>query len=129
MTVAESCGLSMRQVVVAVSDCRGHGWMPRSRSRRMLLADRVGAIVELGHDAALRRDDWPCGQPEQLGRRDIAALVTAVLAAADCPAVSPSPIKTRTNAKDLAPKPKDAAPAERSAVHVTSTARAVAASG
>jgi hypothetical protein len=116
MTVAESCGLPMQQVVVAVSDCRGHGWMPRSRSRRMLLADRVGAIVELGHDAALRRDDWPCGQPEQLGRRDVAALATAVLAAADCPALSPSPIK-------------DLAPAERSAVHVASAARAVAASG
>ncbi len=116
MTVAESCGLSMRQVVVAISDCRGHGWMPRSRSRRMLLDDRVGAIVELGHDAALRRDDWPCAQSDQLGRRDVAALASAVLEAADCPAVSPSPIK-------------DLAPAERSAVHVTSTARAVAASG
>ena len=116
MTVAESCGLSMQQVVVAISDCRGYGWMPRSRSRRMLLADRVGAIVELGHDAALRRDDWPCRGPEQLGRRDVAALVTAVLAAAESPAVSPTPIK-------------DPAPAERSSVHVTSTARAVAASG
>jgi hypothetical protein len=116
MTVAESCGLAMRQVVVAISDCRGHGWMPRSRSRRMLLDDRVGAIVELGHDAALRRDDWPCGQSEQLSRRDVAALATAVLEAADCPAASPSPVK-------------DLAPAERSAVHVASTARAVAASG
>lgn len=116
MTVAESCGLPMQQVVVAISDCRGHGWMPRSKSRRMLLDDRVGSIVELGHDAALRRDDWPCAQPEQLSRRDVAALVTAVLAAADCPAVTPSPIK-------------DPTPAERSAVHVASTARAVAASG
>ena len=89
MTVAESCGLSMRQVVVAINDCRGYGWMPRSRSRRMLLADRVGAIVELGHDAALRRDDWPCRRPEQLSRRDVAALVTAVLTAAESPAVSP----------------------------------------
>jgi hypothetical protein len=116
MTVAESCGLAMDQIVVAISDCRGYGWMPRSRSRRMLLADRVGAIVELGQDAALRRDDWPCGRPEQLARRDVAALATAVLAAAESPAVSPSPIK-------------DLALAERSPVHVTSTARAVAASG
>jgi hypothetical protein len=116
MTVAESCGLPMRQVVVAISDCRGQGWMPRSRSRRMLLADRVGAIVEIGHDSALRRDDWPCGQPEQLSRHDVAALATAVLDAADCQAASPS----------LA---KDQAPAERSSVHVASTARAVAASG
>jgi hypothetical protein len=121
MTVAESCGLPMEQIVVAISDCRGYGWMPRSRSRRMLLADRVGAIVELGHDTALRREDWPCGRPEQLARRDVAALATAVLDAAESPAASPAPIK------NLAPK--DPAPAERSSVHVTSTARAVAASG
>ena len=115
MTVAESCGLSMRQFVVAICDSRGHGWMPRSRSRVTLLADRVGAIVELGHDASLRRDDWPCRQPEQLGRRDVADLAEAVLAAADCPAVSPIPIK-------------DPAQAERGAVHVAASARAVAAS-
>lgn len=82
MTVAESCGLPMRQVVIAISDCHGYGWLPRSRSRRVLLADRVSAIVEMGHDAALRRDGWPCGRPEQISRRDVATLVSAVLAAA-----------------------------------------------
>lgn len=116
ITVAEACGLPMRQVVVAASDCRGHGWLPRSRSRRMLLADRVGAIVEMGHDTALRRDDWPCCQPEQLSRRDVAALTTAVLAAADRPAPDPSGAK-------------DEARAERNSWHVASTARAVPASG
>lgn len=116
MTVAESCGLPMRQVVIAISDCRGHGWLPRSRSRRVLLADRVGAIVEMGHDAALRRDDWPCCRPEQLSRRDVAALTAAVLAAADRPAPNP------TGAKD-------GARAERNSWHVASAARAVPASG
>ena len=59
MTAAESCGLPMQQIVVAVNDAHGHGWAPRSRSRRTLLADRVGAIVEIGHDAELRRGDRP----------------------------------------------------------------------
>ncbi len=90
MTAAEACGLPMSQVVIAINDCRGHGWLARSRSRRTLLADRVGAIVELGHDAALRRDDWPCRQPEQLGRRDVAALTAAVLTAAGRPQASPA---------------------------------------
>jgi hypothetical protein len=98
MTVAESCGLPMRQVVIAITDCRGHGWLPRSRSRRVLLTDRVGAIVEMGHDAALRRDSWPCGRPEQLGRRDVAALVSAVLAAAD-PAVGAAAVVAPTHAE------------------------------
>jgi hypothetical protein len=112
MTAAEACGLPMRQVVVAISDCRGHGWPARSRSRRMLLADRVGAIVELDHDPALRRDDWPCGQP----RRDVAALVSAVLDAAADTAVSPS------DARELVP-------AERSSWHVAATSRPVPANG
>jgi len=112
MTAAEHCGLPMRQFVVAVSDCRGHGWLARSRSRRTLLADRVGAIVEIGHDSRLRRDDWPCREPEQLSRRDIAALASAVLTAADQPAVSPAVVP-------------DHVPAERTSWHVASTARPV----
>jgi len=110
MTAAEACGLPMRQVVIAVNDCRGHGWLARSRSRRTLLADRVGAIVDIGHDAALRRDDWPCRQPEQLNRRDIAALTTAVLTAADrpeaSPAAAPSPLSAeRTSWHVSTPRP------------------------
>lgn len=116
MTVAESCGLSMRQVVVVISDCRGHDWLPRSRSRRMLLADRVGAIVEMSHDAGLRRDDWPCRRPEQFSRRDVATLAAAVLTAADSPAAN------LASAEDLEL-------AERSSWHVAATARAVPASG
>jgi hypothetical protein len=116
MTAAESCGLPMDQVIVAISDCRGHGWLARSRSRRTLLADRVGAIVELAHDPALRKDDWPCGQPEQLGRRDVAALVAAVLSAADHQAAHPA------GAKELIF-------AERSSRHVASVARALPADG
>jgi hypothetical protein len=115
MTAAEACGLPMRQVVVAVNDCRGHGWPARSRSRRTLLADRVGAIVELGHDAALLRDDRPGRQAEHLGRRDVAALTSAVLAAADSPAASPAAAPSLV-------------PAERTPWHVASTAHAVPAS-
>jgi hypothetical protein len=115
MTAAESCGLPMRQVVVAISDCRGHGWPARSRSRRMLLADRVGAIVELDHDPALRRDGWPCGQPSQRRRRDVAALAAAVLAAGD-------QVASPADARELAWP-------ERSARHVAATARAVPANG
>ncbi len=116
MSVAEACGLSMGQIVVAISDCRGHGWMPRSRSRRMLLDDRVGAIVEMGHDATLRRDDWPCRTPEQLSRRDVAALAGAVLTTAEAPAAGLTAIRNQSLAG-------------RSSVHVTSTACAAATSG
>jgi hypothetical protein len=115
MTDAETCGLSMSQVVVAISDSHGHGWPARSRSRRMLLADRVSAIVELSHDAALRRDDWPCARPEQLSRNDVAALVSAVLTAADSQAASPLPAMEQPSA-------------ERSSWHVASPAHAVPAS-
>jgi hypothetical protein len=116
MTDAESCGLPMSQVVVAISDCHGHGWQARSRSRRTLLADRVSAIVELNHDAALRRDDWPCARPEQLSRNDVGALVTAVLTAADSATASPLPAKEQPSA-------------ERSSWHVASAAHAVPANG
>jgi hypothetical protein len=116
MTAAESCGLPMDQVVVAISDCRGHGWLARSRSRRMLLTDRVGAIIELSHDPALRKDDWPCGQAEQRGRRDVAALATAVLDAVSSQDASPA------GAKELVF-------AERNSRHVTSAARVVPADG
>jgi hypothetical protein len=92
VTAAEQCGLPMRQFVVAVNDVRGHGWLPRSRSRRTLLADRVGAIVELGHDSTLRDGGRPtCTARDSVGR-DIAQLASAVLAAAQpstpglCPA-------------------------------------------
>jgi hypothetical protein len=112
MTDAETCGLPMSQVVVAISDCHGHGWSARSRSRRTLLADRVSAIVELNHDTALRRDDWPCARPEQLNRQDVEALVSAVFTAADNPAINPSPAKEQPTA-------------ERSSWHVASAAHAV----
>jgi hypothetical protein len=81
----------------------------------MLLADRVSAIVELSHDAALRRDDWPCARPEQLSRNDVAALVSAVLTAADSQAASPLPAMEQPSA-------------ERSSWHVASPAHAVPAS-
>jgi hypothetical protein len=90
MTAAESCGLAMQQVVVAVNDAHGHGWAPRSRSRRTLLADRVGAIVEISHDPELRRGDRPAAIPERLAQRDVTALVEAVLAAAGRPVASPA---------------------------------------
>ena len=45
LTIAESCGLPMRQVVVAISDGRGYGWLPRSRSRRDVAA-LVSAVLE-----------------------------------------------------------------------------------
>jgi hypothetical protein len=80
----------MQQVVVAVNDAHGHGWAPRSRSRRTLLADRVGAIVEISHDPELRRGDRPAAIPERLAQRDVTALVEAVLAAAGRPVASPA---------------------------------------
>jgi hypothetical protein len=116
LTAAESCRLPAQQIVVAINDCRGHGWQARSRSRRTLLADRVGAIVELSHDTALHRDPWPCGRPEQLCRRDVTALVAAVLRVARRPAISP------TGAQSLVF-------AERRSRHVASLARAVPADG
>jgi hypothetical protein len=82
IAVAEECGLPARRFVVVINDSSGHRWTSRSRSRRTLLADRVGAIVEIGHDPALRRDDRPSYSPRQLDRRDIADLATAVVAAA-----------------------------------------------
>lgn len=119
MTAAESCRLPMRQIVVAVNDTRGHGWAARSRSRRTLLADRVGAIVELSHDPGLRRDDRPACTAAQLAKRDIAALVSAVLAAASHPAPHAAPVPGAA-----LPVP---APAERTSWHV-SAARPVPAS-
>jgi hypothetical protein len=65
-----------------VNDVRGHGWLPRSRSRRTLLADRVGAIVELGHHSALRDGGRPSCTARDTAGRDIATLAGAVLAAA-----------------------------------------------
>jgi hypothetical protein len=112
MTDAETCGLPMSQVVVAINDCHGHGLAARSRSRRTLLADRVSAIVELNHDAALRRGDRPCPQPGQLTRQDVAALASAVLTAADDQAPSLSAAKEQPSA-------------ERSSWHVASAAHAV----
>jgi hypothetical protein len=90
MTAAEACGLPMQQLVMVVNDCHGHGWAPRSRSRRTLLADRVGAIVELDHDTDLRRDDRPTFTPERLAGRDITVLVEAVMAAAGRPTSRPA---------------------------------------
>lgn len=81
ITTAQECDLPMERLVVAVNDPRGDGWAARSLSRR-LLADRVGAIVEIAHDVELRRDDRPSASPAALARRDLVALVSAVIAAA-----------------------------------------------
>jgi hypothetical protein len=91
VTAAEQCGLPMRQFVVAVNDVRGHGWLPRSRSRRTLLADRVGAIVELGHNSALRDGRRPSCTARDTAGRDIARLADAVIAAAQPPALAALP--------------------------------------
>lgn len=134
VTTAEQCGLPMRQVVVAINDHRGHGWTRRARSRCTLLADRVGAIVELDHDAALLRDGRPCCSSQQLGRRDITGLMTAVIAAADrtaalptaLPVSPPAPVRTAlpvTVPVGLPASPPD--PAERNSRHVATSARAV----
>ena len=82
ITAAEHCGLPMEQFVVAVNDVRGHGWQPRSRSRRTLLADRVGAVVHFDHDSALRDGGRPRVGARDTSGRDITRLVTAVLGAA-----------------------------------------------
>jgi hypothetical protein len=91
VTAAEECGLPMRQFVVAVNDVRGHGWMPRSRSRRTLLADRVGAIVDLGHNSALRDGGRPSLTARDAAGRDITRLADAVISAAQAPALAPLP--------------------------------------
>jgi hypothetical protein len=120
MTAAEACGLPMQQVVVVVNDARGHGWASRSRSRRTLLADRVGAIVELPHNPELRRDDRPGFTAEQLAGRELTALVSAVLAAAGRPVAGPA----RAPAPEPAPAPSPppaarpaSAPPERTPWH------------
>jgi hypothetical protein len=118
MTAAESCGLPMQQIVVAVNDAHGHGWAPRSRSRRTLLADRVGAIVEISHDAEFRRGDRPSANPDRLAQRDVTALLDAVLAAAGRPVVGPTPVPDPTSAPAHGPGPASApepipGPAER----------------
>lgn len=123
MTAAESCGLPMQQIVVAVNDAHGHGWAPRSRSRRTLLADRVGAIVEISHDAELRRGDRPSFAPERLAQRDVAALLSAVLAAAGRPVPGPAAVPDPVPAPAPEPAPE---PAERTSWNV---AHAIPASG
>jgi len=138
ITTAEQCGLPMRQVVVVVNDHRGHGWTRRSRSRRTLLAGRVGAIVELDHDAVLLRESRPCCSAERLDRPDITDLVAAVMAAADRPATLPAvppaappgspPAGLRTAVPVAAPADLPATPpdpAERNSRHVATSARAV----
>jgi hypothetical protein len=107
MTAAESCGLPMQRMVVAVNDAHGHGWAPRSRSRRTLLADRVGAIVEIGHDAELRRGDRPSATPERLAQREVAALLDAVLAAAGRPVPGPAAAPEPAPAPETAPGPTE----------------------
>jgi hypothetical protein len=106
MTAAESCGLPMQQVVLAVNDSRGHGWAARSRSRRTLLADRVGAIVDISHDGDLRRDDRPTAAVQKHAR-DVTALVSAIIAAAGRPVLRPAAVAE--------PAPD---PAERTTWHV-----------
>jgi hypothetical protein len=118
MTAAESCGLPMQQIVVAVNDAHGHGWAPRSRSRRTLLADRVGAIVEISHDPEFRRGDRPAAAPERLAQRDVTGLLDAVLAAASRPAAGPTAFPDPVSAPARDPEPAAApesasGPAER----------------
>jgi hypothetical protein len=91
VTAAEQCGLPTERFVVAVNDVRGHGWMPRSRTRRTLLTDRVGAIVELSHNAALRDGGRPSVTARDTAGRDIARLTHAVIAAAQPPALAGLP--------------------------------------
>jgi len=87
-------------------------------SRRILPADRVAAIVEVGHDVGLRRDDRPGFCPERLARRDVRTLVSAVIAAA----ARPSP--TSASSQGARPEPaKD--PAERTSWYVASAAQPV----
>jgi hypothetical protein len=106
VTAAEQCGLPMRQFVVAVNDVRGHGWLPRSRTRRTLLADRVGAIVELGHNSTLRDGGRPAGTARDTAGRDIAQLAGAVLAAAQPPALDRHPARLeRTHSHVPAARP------------------------
>ncbi len=125
MTAAEQCGLPMGQFVVVINDTRGHGWTPRSRSRRTLLADRVGAIVQIGHDAALRKDGRPRYSPRQLSRRDVAGLVTAVIAAAGKPADLAAAAAAALPPAPLAVASPAPAPAERTPWHVPTHARAI----
>jgi hypothetical protein len=82
ITLAEDCGLSGRRFILVINDFSGRGWTPRSRSRRTLLADRVGAIVEMGYNPALRKDARPQYSARQLNGSEIADLVTAVRAVA-----------------------------------------------
>ncbi len=82
ITLAEECGLSARRFIVVINDCSGQDWTPRSRSRRTLLADRVGAIVEMGHKSARRRECRPRLTARQLNAPEITDLVTAVVTVA-----------------------------------------------
>jgi hypothetical protein len=136
MTAAESCGLPMQQIVVAVNDAHGHGWAPRSRSRRTLLADRVGAIVEISHDAEVRRGDRPAASPERLAQRDVTALLDAVLTAASRPVPGatavpdPAPVPGPADGPAAASAPEPASgPAERTSWNVAHPAHPVAAGG
>jgi hypothetical protein len=110
VTAAERCGLPMSQFVVAVNDVRGHGWLPRSRSRRTLLADRVGAIAEVGHHAALRDGARPHGPACDAAGRDIARLADAVAATAGPAPLSPVPVAAPSAER----MPPHAAPVARS---------------
>jgi hypothetical protein len=121
MTAAEQCGLPMRQFVVAINDHRGHGWASRARSRRTLLAGRVGAIVELRHEAALLRDNRPPCPADQFDRRDVADLLTAVIAAADGP-------ERRPAAVPAPPAGLIPAPSGRTPRHAATSARTISAS-
>jgi len=115
VTAAERCGLPMGQFVVAVNDVRGHGWLPRSRSRHTLLADRVGAIVELGHNAALREGGRPLRPSRDGAGRDAvgraaARLADAVIAAAQPPALSSVPSATSPLPSATSPLPPATSP-------------------
>jgi hypothetical protein len=122
ITAAEQCRLPMEQFVVVVNDVRGHGWPPRARSRRTLLADRVGAIVDVGHNSALRDGARPRVTARDIASRDITRLVTAVLGAAR-PGRATRPAAVAPVVPTFPAFPP--ALAERTASHVAAAARPV----
>lgn len=121
VTAAEECGLPARQLVVAVNDVRGHGWMPRSRSRRTLLEGRVGSIVEIGHHGALRDGGRAACTARDTAGRDLARLASAVLAAARpsvIAALSSAPAQPAASAQPAAAASPYPARSERTHSHV-----------
>jgi hypothetical protein len=104
ITAAEECGLPARQFIVVVNDHSGHGWTARSRSRRTMLTGRVGAIIEISLDTALRRDSRPRHTLRDLSSRDISSMVAAVISVAGRAAPRPA-VKTPEVPRPVVPRP------------------------